>query len=271
MLGKQVLGVQWGLLALNSLKNINQQLSNQYTAIKGALGLLALDTFSVGDFFPSPDGRFNIVNALTGLGTIFSVISGFVPGLGAGLAATGAILPAVGTFLGNAAASKDDPEVGQKEFAPRVREVYTSYIDALDQAGADLFKGGSIKTANGDFNITDMMKNGAWANASALTKLTALETNLTTEILSRSIDELWKTPPQIKAWILFVDLADDTSNSKCLADSSGPQDSKYCDDGGVYYAYSFIESGHYQGYVDYPRGGQLLQSRFGINLTVSNG
>ena len=270
MLGEQVLGVEWGLAALSSLENINQQLSNQYTAIKGALGLLALDTFSIGDFFPSPDGRFNVVNALTGLGTILSVVSGFVPGIGPGLAATGAILPAVGTFLGNAAASNGDPEVGQKEFAPKVRQLYTSYVDELDKAGADLFKGGSIKTANGDFNITDMMQNGAWANVSALTQLTALETNLTTEILSRSINALWQTFPHNKMWILVVDLDDDTGRSKCLADSSGPSDSKYCDDGGVYYAYNFVENGDDRGYVDHPWGGQLLQSKFGINLTVSN-
>ena len=270
MLGQQVLGVQWGLPALISLQIINQQLNNQYIAIKGALGILALDTFSISDFFPSPDGRFNIVNALTGLGTILSVVSGFVPTIGPGIAATGAILPAVGTFLGNAAASSGDPEVGQKEFAPRVRDLYSNYIDELDKAGTELFKGGAINTTNGAFNITDMMANGAWANASALTKLPALEKNLTIEILSRSIDALWKTPTSNKMWILFVDLADDLLKSKCLADSSGPGDSKYCDNGGVYYAYNFIEDGDLSGYVDYPWGGQLLQSKLNINLTVSN-
>ena len=161
MLGQEVVPLTWGLPALISLQNINQQLSNQYVAIKGALGILALDTFSVGDFYPTPDGRFNIVNALTGLGTILSVVSGFVPGIGPGLVATGVILPAVGTFLGNSAASKSDPLVGQKEFAPRVRQLYTNYVDALDKAAETLFRGDAIRTANGDFNITDMIARGA--------------------------------------------------------------------------------------------------------------
>ena len=176
MLGKEVLPLEWGLPALNSLQNINQQLSNQYVAIKGAGVILALDTFSIGDFFPSPDGRLNMVKALTGLGTILSVVSGFVPGIGPDLAATGAILPAVGTFLGNTAASKSDPPVGQKEFAPRVRELYTTYVNFLDKAGEILFKGDTIDTTIGAFNITDMMAHGAWANSSALTRLTDLET-----------------------------------------------------------------------------------------------
>ena len=120
MLGKEVLGVDWGLPALNSLRTINQQIYNQYVAIKGALGVLALDTFTIGDSSPNPDQYFNINNALTGLGTILSIVSEFVPVIGPGLAATGAILPAVGTFLGDAAASKGDALIGQEEFAPRV-------------------------------------------------------------------------------------------------------------------------------------------------------
>lgn len=189
-LGSEVLGEVWGLLALNSLININQQLPNQYITIKEALGILALDTFSIGDFFPSPDGCFNIVNALTGLGTILAVVSGFVPFLSPGLAATGAILPAVGTLLGNAAASKGDQMVGQKEFAPKLRQLYTNYVKALDIVGKELFKGSAFQTANRAFNITDMMMNGSWADTSARTRLTDLETILTVEILSRSIGAL---------------------------------------------------------------------------------
>ena len=96
------------------------------------------------------------------------------------------------------------------------------------------------------------MANGAWANSSILTKFTALETNLTLEILSRSIDALWKTFPSNKMWVLFVDLGDDPSRKKCLDYNRGPPDSKYCDDGGVYYAYNFREDGHDMGHVDYP-------------------
>lgn len=264
-LGKEVLPSRWGLLALTALQNINRQMANQYTAIKGALGVLALDTFLISDFFPEANGRFDVLNALTGLGTILSVVSGFVPVFGPGLSAAGAVLPAVGSFLGNSLTSKGDPLVGQKEFAPKVRQMYSDYVDALDSAAATLFKGEKV---NGTFNITDMMSNGAWADFTSITKLTGLESNLTIEILSRSIDALWKTPNSNKMWVLFSDLADDASSQRCLADKSGPQSTKYCGDQGVYYTYNFVEDGPERGHVDYPWGGDRLQEKLGINLTV---
>ncbi|KAI4246913.1 MAG: hypothetical protein L6R42_009758, partial [Xanthoria sp. 1 TBL-2021] len=46
---------------------------------------------------------------------------------------------------------------------------------------------------------------------------------------------------------------------------SGPQDSKYCADGGIYYTYNSIEE--WRHYVSYPWGGNLLQEKLGINLT----
>ncbi|KAI4283781.1 MAG: hypothetical protein L6R38_001946 [Xanthoria sp. 2 TBL-2021] len=224
--GTSVLRSVWVFFVVSALQIINQQLSNQYVAIKVALGVLDLDTFLISDFFPKPDARFNIVNALTGLGTILSVVSGFVSIIEPGLAAIGTILPTVGSFLGNAAASKSDPLVGQKESAPKVQELYNNYFGALDEAGTTLFQGGTVRTAKGGFNITDMMAGGAWVNSSSLTRLRDMETNLTVEILSRSIDALWKTPP---------------SNKIC----------------------NFIEDGdkRERGYISYPWGGNLLQEK----------
>ena len=205
------LQVYWGFLTLIAVQNINQQLSNQYVAIKGALGVLALDTFLIGDFFPSPDARFNIINALTGLGTILSIISGFVPVIGPGIATTGSILPAMSTFLGNAAAMKKDPLIGQKDFPPRVRELYTNYVNTLDEAGNMLLGGDKISGASGSFDISDIMAHGVWLNSSALNELISIKTNLTLDILSRSIDALWKTAPSNKMWIMYVNLDDDLS------------------------------------------------------------
>ncbi|KAL8787516.1 MAG: hypothetical protein Q9213_002174 [Squamulea squamosa] len=221
----------------------DQQLSNQYIAIKGALGVLGLDIFLVGDFFPKADAQFNIVNALTGLGTILSVVSGFVPFIGPGIAAIGAILPTIGTFLSDSAAAKEDPLVSQKEFAPRVRKLYNNYVSALDDAATSLFTGKSVQTDNSSFNIADMMSQGAWVNSSALTRLTGIENNLTIEILSRSVNALWKTPPSNKIWVLYVQLDDDlNSNSSCV---NGPD----------------------SGYVDYPWGGDLLEQKLGVKLS----
>lgn len=264
--GAAVLKSIWGYFALISLQNINQHLSNQYVAVKGALGLLALDTFLIDDYFPKRSSKFNIVNALTGLGTIFTIVGGFIPVVGPGIEVIGTGLPAIGSYLGSAAQS-DDPYIGQELFVPRVREIYLHYVEALENVTTDLLAGNKI---NGAFDIFEMMESGFWVNSSALPKLVGLEKSLRVEILSRSIDLLWKTPTSNKMWVLFVDLNDDrTTTSNCLIDRSGPQASKYCDDGGVYYAYNFVEDGAGEGHVNYPWGGDKLMDKVGINLTVS--
>lgn len=148
-------------MALIALQNLNQQLHNQWEAINAALAELSLNTFLNDDFFPTPRQGFDLTDALTGLGTIFSVVSGFVPLIGPGLAAAGAILPTVGSYLGDAVGSKADRVlVGQKDFVEKVKEVYRKYVNALDLAGTKLFEGESIQTATSSFNITDMMHGG---------------------------------------------------------------------------------------------------------------
>ena len=72
-------------------------------------------------------------------------------------------------------------------------------------------------------------------------------------------------------WVLFNDLKDDpVTMAKCQMHTTGPQASKYCADGGVYYAYNYIEDGDLVGHVDYPWGANLLQSNLNINFSVSN-
>lgn len=71
-------------------------------------------------------------------------------------------------------------------------------------------------------------------------------------------------------WVLFVDLEADSLKNRCLEDHPGPQDSKYCDDRGVYYAYNFVEDGENRGHLDYQWGRQQLMPKLGNNLTVSN-
>ena len=51
-------------------------------------------------------------------------------------------------------------------------------------------------------------------------------------------------------------------------DLSGPQMSKYCDDGGVYYTYNFIERGAGLGNVGLPWGAENL-SKADNDLKVS--
>ena len=54
-----------------------------------------------------------------------------------------------------------------------------------------------------------------------------------------------------------------------LIDKTGPFDSKYCGDGGVYYTYNFIEQQGGGGGVGWPWGADQLAPRAGVNLTVS--
>lgn len=53
-----------------------------------------------------------------------------------------------------------------------------------------------------------------------------------------------------------------------MPEKSGPQDSKYCADSGVYYTYNFIETGDMGGYLGYPWGGEKLPS-LDLDLKVS--
>ncbi len=57
--------------------------------------------------------------------------------------------------------------------------------------------------------------------------------------------------------------------ANCEAHTKGPPDSKYCADGGVYYTYNFIEDGSGMGHVSYPWGGDLLEDKLNLSLTVS--
>ena len=100
-------------------------------------------------------------------------------------------------------------------------------------------------------------------------KLSGLGPKLTTEILSRAIDALWKQPSGNKSWITFLDLQDDADQTRCQDDTSGPRALKYCQDGGVYYVYNFVEHEWLGGWVDWPWGAEKLVD-LGIDLRVSS-
>ncbi len=53
------------------------------------------------------------------------------------------------------------------------------------------------------------------------------------------------------------------------ADTTGPPDSKYCADGGVYYTYNFVERPNGGGGVGWPWGADKLQPQAGIELKVN--
>lgn len=233
-LGKRgkIMQQPWVFLASSALMNINQQLLNQYNELKDAIESLALDTFSIDEFFPKKGQDFGLQNGLAGLSVIFSILGGFIPVAGPAISAAGTIASGVGSFLSNSVSASTDPLEAQRNFASKVLVFYRAFLSAIDEAVTKLFEGESIPDNNpGSFNLTDMMKNGAWVNPNSVTKVSNLNKKIKIEILSRSIDALWKTYPSNKMWVLFTDLGDGIDTTKCQADTSGPFDSKYCADG----------------------------------------
>ena len=254
-----------GYLILNAIEHLNYQVNNQYQSLQGATIGASLATFNIDDFHPKPNQKIDLLNALTGLGAFFGAASGLVPMIGPGLGAARSLLPAIGTYIGRAIDSKDT-EVAQKTFAPKVQEMYRSYVSRIDDLGQALFNGSELEGLP-DFNITSVLLGGGWIERGSLSRITDVETQVKAEILSRCIDALGETPTNNKMWVLFVDLQEGNSTARCSSDLSGPQDSKYCADGGVYYTYNFIETGNLIGHVGYPWGADRLEAN-DLNLAV---
>ena len=167
----------------------------------------------------------------------------------------------------------------QDTFSATVLLIYRKYLSGLEDLVNQLFMGSTIGTGDHSFNITDMMKGGTWVESTVVQNVSELNAKMRKEILARSINELWKTFPSSKMWILFVALQ---AGEDFSLDTSGPPDSKYCADGGVYYTYNFVEKGEVGigtfaytseksgGGVDYPWGAPLLEKKTDIPLAVSS-
>ncbi|KAI4282776.1 MAG: hypothetical protein L6R38_002698 [Xanthoria sp. 2 TBL-2021] len=206
--------IPWVFFVSSALSNINKQLRNQYDELKDAIESLALDTFSIDDFFPKKSQDFALQNSLAGIGGLFSILGGFVPVAGPAIAAAGTIASGVGTFMANSIAESSDPLEAQKVFSQKVLDIYNGSLHAMDDLVEKLFKGDPIPgPVPGNFTILDMMKNSTWVDPKALTKVSDLNNKLRKEALSRSIDSLWKTRTSNKMWVLFTDLGDDDANS----------------------------------------------------------
>ena len=257
----------WPYLLLLSLENLSNQLSNQYTAIKGASISAILVDFKISDFYQIDLPSYSLLDVLQGLGLIFALLSGFVAGFGATtLAGASAAVGAVGGYLGRYLSNTTRTTAPQEQYADVLENVYVSLKDGLENLSTPLFDGEKIY---GDFDIFEMLKGGAWVDRSALQPIAESEEQLRIEIISRSINELWKTPPHNKTFVLFVDLHDTVdSTANCRADSSGPPSMKYCADGGVYYAYTLVDDKGGQVYLDWPHGAKTMKTEIDIDPAV---
>ncbi len=274
----------WAYNVLTAIANINQQLSNQYQALQSAAIESTLATFNIADYWPKPSKDLEIKNIITGLSVALAAVSGFIPFLGPelvalqvagatfgglGAVAGGVVAGGVGTFFERSLAQNpdlSDPNIAQKRFAPFVRQVFRVFSESLDNITAALLRGDRI---GDEFDVYDMIEGGLWVDRSALSRIAAVQAQLFNEITSRAINNLWKNPTSNKMWVLYVDLDDDDHRWKCGNDTSGPPTLKYCADGGVYYAYNFVEKGNKKGYRDYPWGADKLYANLGIDPAVS--
>ncbi|KAL8870483.1 MAG: hypothetical protein Q9174_003485 [Haloplaca sp. 1 TL-2023] len=265
----------WAYNMLTAIANINQQMFNQYQALQSAAIESALATFNMADYWPKPSDNLQIKNIITGLGVALAAVSGFIPFLGPELIALqaagatvgglGAVAGGAGTFFERSLARNpdlSDPNISQKRIAPFIRQIFRVFSESLDNITAALLRGERI---GDEFDVYDMIKGGLWVDRSALSRIAAVQAQLFNEIISRAINSLWKNPTSNKMWVLYVDLEDDDHQWKCGNDTSGPQTLKYCADGGVYYAYNFVEKGDKKGYRDYPWGADKLYTNLGID------
>lgn len=270
---KEVIRCKWGLFALTAIENISQHLTSSYAALDAINVTAILDGFKIDDFRPKGGTKFTNLDFLRGLGNVFAVAAGFAPAALPRTTPNNLILPGQGAFLSAVSASLSQnnagsgaTDVSQDDFNSEVEKVYDQLKGALDGIVKILFSGEAL---NG-VSLTDMLRDGAWVNATTIPNVGDISQQLRIEILSRAINDLWKIFSSNKRWVLFVDLQDDPANqAKCIADNTGPQDLKYCGDGGVYYSYNYVETGDHDGHTDYPWGAEKLQN-LGIDMRVSH-
>ena len=137
------LSLAWVLLATSAIKNINQQLVNQYDQLEHAIESLALDTFTIDDFFPKRNQNPSLQNSLTGLSGIFTILGGFIPVGGPVIEAAGTIASSIGTFLANSV-PPSDPAEAQAIFSQKVLVLYRGLLSAMENVLAKLFDGDEL-------------------------------------------------------------------------------------------------------------------------------
>ncbi|KAI4182725.1 MAG: hypothetical protein LQ346_006508 [Caloplaca aetnensis] len=235
------LKLPWVVLVSDAVKNLNLQLRNTFDQVLNAINSLALDAFYIDEFSPAKDPDTDIKDNLAGLGSILTILGGIIPVAGQTLDVAGTITSGIGGFIANAA--PPDPLAAQKTFATNVLAYYEGLRDGLERFTTQLFAGAQISGPAGSFDLFALMKEGVWVGPDALTDVSQLNRDIRTEVTARSIDAIWKTWPSNKMWVLFTDLQDHEDHKKCLQDTTGPEETKYCADGGVYYAYNFIQDG----------------------------
>ena len=260
---KNLVQCRWGFFALTALENLSQRLSAGFAAIEAIDLGAALGAFKIDDFTPKSGWKMPNLDFLKGLGSLFLTAMGLATSQNGRDNRNNLSFQEVATFYGQSLASPSAEEVSQGDLASEVADYLNDMVKRLEPLVTSIFSG---QLMNGK-SLLDIIAKGDWADSTKISTIPDVANQIRIEIISRAVNELWKIGTSNKRWVLFVDLQDDDQTSKCLADQTGPQNLKYCADGGVYYAYNYVEQGDHKGKVDYPWGAEKLQQH-GIDMRV---
>ncbi|KAI9873705.1 MAG: hypothetical protein M1830_010704 [Pleopsidium flavum] len=248
---------KWGYFALNALVNLNARFSSVYQSLQDAEADLANLQLDLGSKFGKQSSdQLDLQETLLGLSTVFGVVGGFLGPAAPLVGGISGTLGAIGGGIGFQIGAASNPLANPAKYGEFIANFSAWLRGQLDFSAGNLFKGAPI----GGYYIEDAVAGGAWV-ARDTTAQASTSANLKLELMARGINALWK---KSKIWVTFIDLKDDVSGTKCKADKTGPQITKYCDDGGVYYLYRFDERGNHVGALDKPWGMDDLSS-VGLN------
>ncbi|KAL9633100.1 MAG: hypothetical protein Q9204_003536 [Flavoplaca sp. TL-2023a] len=263
--GKMVDGPsRWGVFALNSVINLHRWLSDIWEGVDTGQKRANSIVFSAAKDFVKPDEKLNV-----GAKSILAGAS-FLLGLLGAVPATAVLTNVANPSVGLLSATLGihlKSSTGERNFETadaffRVIESFAQQTrDNLQEANSQI-----LDSAN-DFAL-QIISGGAWVDAPRFDSNKKISANdvatfYRKNMISRGINALWK---QYNVYVYYTWLNDagaKPGDSKCDLDRSGPQDSKYCADDGVYYLYMYRAG---RSGADYPYGGaKLAADPYNIN------
>ncbi|CAO1599069.1 hypothetical protein XANCAGTX0491_002815 [Xanthoria calcicola] len=246
---------RWGILALESVLNLHTWFSDIWNGLRdGQQGATSV-VFKAAQDFVKPDSKVNadIKSIVAGASFMIGILGGF-PGAAIANSAAGALSASLGIAL--SASSGDQRFQGADAFSTAI-ESFTQ------QSRASLLQiNNAILNSADDFAL-DVLRGGAWIVAPTYSAQD-IGNFYKRSMIARGINALWR---QYNVYVYYTWLDDAGAKSKdagtkCDLDRSGPQDSKYCADEGVYYLYLYLAG---QRSAGYPYGGNKLQAEYNIN------
>ncbi|KAL8994980.1 MAG: hypothetical protein Q9169_005199 [Polycauliona sp. 2 TL-2023] len=260
---------EWGFLALHSVVNLHRWLSDIWEGVDiGQSGANSV-VFSAAKDRPGAKLNVGLKTALAGASAVLGVL-GAIPGVPVAGAANLAnpVVGGVAAVLGiHLPSQSDDTSFETADTFSQAIEAYT------EQTRVGLIAGNrEILDSETDL-MPHILADGAWVNPPKFTNgdpivVTDIGDFYKRNMIARGINALWR---QWNVYVYYVWLDDagakpGDKGTKCDLDRSGPQNSKYCADDGVYYLYLYRKSVGEDGGAGEPYGlGKLAAEPYNIN------